>query len=79
MLGQNNKEVKNGDSAKNIAIRDAVIIFIISAIAVFIAYPPFNMTLVEWLKKLYVPLLTALLTAVTSYAHAIGVKKKDAN
>lgn len=73
MIGQTSEEI-NGIAPRKIALRDASIIFLITTIVTLIANPPFDIALVEWLKSLYVPLLTAALTAVVSYANAIGVK-----
>jgi len=66
--------IKDGDSIAKIVARDAIITFIITLISVLIAYPPFGIPLIAWLENIYVPILTAILTAVVSYAHAVGAK-----
>ena len=73
MIGDNREAEKNGN-AISIAARDAFIIFVITVVSVLIAYPPFDIPIIEWLKNLYVPVLSAVLTAIVSYAKALGVK-----
>lgn len=75
MIGQDTDSI-NRRSTLEIVIRDAVITFIITLISVLIANPPFDVPIMVWLKNIYVPILTAVLTAVVSYANAAGVKKR---
>ena len=75
MIGQDTDSI-NRRSTLEIVIRDAVITFIITLISVLIANPPFDVPIMVWLKNIYVPILTAVLTAVVSYANAAGGKKR---
>jgi len=66
-----------GEKVCRIVVRDTIITFIITLIATLIANPPFHVDLIIWCENIYVPILTAIMTAVVSYAHTVGVKHDE--
>lgn len=78
MIGDSERNIEDS-SIHRIVIRDALLTFVITLIATLIANPPFHIDLIVWIETLYVPILTAGLTAIVSYAHAVGVHKRNTN
>lgn len=72
MIGETRSDLNPEQSKARIAVRDAVVtgaITLISSLITF-GYPPTP-------EVLYMNGLTALLTGIVSYAHAVGVKTKE--
>jgi len=70
MIGETSEQANNAGSKEKVALRDALVSFLITLFSALLAFgfPPTY-------EVLYMTFVTAGLTAIISYAHAYGIKK----
>lgn len=73
MIGESRNNLDPNQSKGKIALRDAFVVFLLTLVSSLLTagYPPKP-------EILYTSALTALLTGIISYMHALGIKEPQA-